>query len=361
MAEPDDPTELTERRPRTLRYHSTAGARPMPAGRVIVVGLIAFALAGLFNADSLYAQASRQPYGWKRTLTRGVVAPVRSVSHFTRLNRPRMMIQDAIGRDSKPTTDGRSIVTAVTTTTTAPATPGVPTTISTTTTTVVRRTPTKEDPLRLWVGGDSMAQEFGTSLVEKAGDRGTITATLDYRISTGLTRPDYFDWPAHLRDEVFPTKPEAIVIMFGANDAQPMEVDGTPYNVRTPEWQKEYRARVALTMDLLKEKDRLVIWVGQPRMRSADFDERMGILDEIYLSEAATRPWIRFLDSRPVLAPEGGGYAAYLNGNDGQPILARQSDGIHLSRFGADRLADAVLAALDKEHAGSQPTGTSGG
>ncbi|MEJ7585204.1 MAG: DUF459 domain-containing protein [Acidimicrobiales bacterium] len=345
--------------PRTLRYHARTGARPLAAARVIVVGLVAFSLAGLLNADSLYAQASRQPYGWKRTVARGAMGPVRRLSHATHLNRPRILIEDAIGRDDGPgrtggpTPDGRSRVTVTTRPPEAPPP------------TIAPRLPTQENPLRLWVGGDSMAQVFGESVVDKAGSRGTITPTLDYRISTGLTRPDYFDWPAHLRDDVLPTDPEVIIIMFGANDAQPMEVDGTPYKVRTPEWQQEYRARVALTMDLLAGDGRLVIWVGQPRMRDGDFDERMGILDEIYQGEAASRPWVRFLDSRVVLAPEGGGFAAYLPGEDGQPNLARQGDGIHLTRYGGDRLADATLAVIDLELAAGattpKPTSTSGG
>ncbi len=331
------PRPTPSRRPRTLQYHATAGDRPLAAGRVIVVGIIAFALGALLNADSLYALANRQPFGWKRTLARGVATPVRGLSHLTRLNEPRAAIQEAIGRDPEAGTRSVSKVTA----TTRPADAPLPA--------VRLRQPTADNPLKLWVGGDSMVQEVGTSVVEKATDRGTVTADLDYRISTGLTRPDYFDWPAHLRDEVLPARPEVVMIMFGANDAQPMEVDGKPYAVRTPEWQAEYRRRVALTMDLLGGDGRLVIWVGQPTMRKAEFSERMDILDEIYRREAARRPWVRFVDSRSVLAPDGGGYSAYLPGEDGQPQLARQSDGIHLSRFGADRLADAVLAALDKE------------
>ena len=85
--------------PRTLRYHSTAGARPMSAGRVIVIGTIALLLAALLNADSLYATANRQPFGWKRTVLINLIGPVRSVSEATRLNRPRERIETAIGRE----------------------------------------------------------------------------------------------------------------------------------------------------------------------------------------------------------------------------------------------------------------------
>ncbi len=310
----------------------------MAAGQIVLVGLVAFGLAGLFNAESLYATARRQPYGWKRTVALDLVGPVRSFSRSTRLSEPRAKIETAIGRD--PEAGTRSVSKVVTVATRAPDAP--PPTVK-----AIR--PTRTHRVRLWVGGDSMAQEFGTSMIEKAGRRGTLDATLDYHVSTGLTRPDYFDWPAYLRDRVLPTKPDALVLMFGANDAQAMEVDGKPYKVRTPEWQAEYRKRVGLTMDLLSGQGRLVMWVGTPHMRSAEFDERQTILNGIYRDEAAKRPWVHFVDSGPVLTPPGGGYAAYLPGGDGQPQLARASDGIHLSRFGADRLADAVFQAFDAE------------
>lgn len=331
--------------PRTLAYHETAGARTLPAGRIIMIGLIAFGLAALLNADSLYAQASRQPFGWQRTAMRTTVAPVRWISHTTRLNLPRARIESAIGR--QPIGEDQPGVTVTTLAASAPA-PAV----------VLRRA-TAAKPLDLWVGGDSMAQEIGTSVVEAAAERGNIKSDLDYRISTGLTRPDYFNWPLHLQDDVLPTDPEVVVAIFGANDAQPVEIDGKPFKVRTPQWQAEYRRRVGRTMDQLAGNGRLVIWVGMPNMRKAEFSERMQILDEIFSSEAAERPWVRFLDTRPILAPEGAGYGDYLDDQGGDSKLARQSDGIHLSRYGADLVASEVLKVLDDEvlkSAGPAPT-----
>ncbi len=335
---PPERPKPPESEPRTLRYHSSGTSRKLAAGQIVIVGLVAFGLAGLFNAESLYATARRQPYGLKRTVALDIVGPVRAFSRFTKLSAPRAKIETAIGRD--PEAGTRSVSRVVTVTTQPPDAPPP---------TIKPIKPTRNHRVRLWIGGDSMAQEFGTSMIEKAGDRGTLDASLDYHVSTGLTRPDYFDWPAYLRDKVLPTKPDVLVLMFGANDAQSMEVDGKPYKVRTPEWQAEYRKRVGLTMDLLSGSGRLVLWVGTPHMRSEEFDERQMILNGIYKEEAAKRPWVHFVDSGPVLAPPGGGYAAYLPGGDGEPKLARASDGIHLSRFGADRLADAVFQAFDAE------------
>jgi hypothetical protein len=108
-------------------------------------------------------------------------------------------------------------------------------------------------------------------------------------------------------------------------------------------------------MDLLHGDGRLTLWVGQPVMRDAGFSARMAALDDIYQSEAASRPWIKFIDTRSLFADAQGNYSAYLPGSDGEPTLMRQQDGIHLSRQGGDRLASYLLAELDRQidaHAG---------
>jgi hypothetical protein len=208
---------------------------------------------------------------------------------------------------------------------------------------VATRVPTAEEPLRMWLGGDSMTIELAQSVTEAATERPEIDLTTEPQVSSGLTRPDFFDWPTHLRDEVLPTGPEVVVVMFGANDSQGMDVEGTAYQPDTPEWQAEYRRRVGVLMDQLRGDGRLVVWVGQPHMRDAGFDARMAVLDDIYAEEAESRPWVHFLDSRPVLSPDGDGYQA----TDGDVAL-RQSDGIHLDRGGAAALADAVLDVVEE-------------
>lgn len=331
--------------PRSLQYHALAGSKPQPAGVVLAIGAVALLLAALFNADGLYELANRQPVGWKRDVARGAVAPFCAVGDVTRIKDIRSSIRDAADKDGQDCTQdvptGADAFVAPTTTapeaasgTTAPAIAG--------------RTPSAEDPLRMWLGGDSMTIELSQSVTEAVTGRPEVALETHPQVSSGLTRPDYFDWPSYLADEVLPTDPEVVVVMFGANDSQGMDVDGTPYQPDSPEWAEEYRRRVGVVMDQLRGDGRMVVWVGQPRMRDGGFDARMQALDEIYASEAESRPWVRFLDSRPVLSPDGGGYQAAADGVD-----LRQGDGIHLDRGGADLLAEAVLAAVDEQF----PTG----
>ncbi|MBK5223888.1 MAG: DUF459 domain-containing protein [Acidimicrobiia bacterium] len=330
-----------------------------PAGRVLLVGLLGLVLAALLNADSLVEQAERKPFGWPRDVSLAVWHPVQDVSHRLRLTAPRDAIDEATGRAGDDADDEFEFPPAPDDTATPPgtttpgtSTPGDETPATTTTTTPPEpelRTPTAEEPLRVWVGGDSMSQVFGQSLVTYVEDTGVMTSTLDYRISTGLTRPDYFNWPAHLDGEMARLDPEAVVIMFGANDAQGMEVDGQVFERLSEPWLAEYRRRVAGTMDLLRADGRIVYWVGQPIMREPGFSQRMATLNEVFQSEAATRPWVRYVDSYTLFANDAGAYEAFLPGLDGTVADMRQGDGIHLSRPGGNVLARKVLDVIEAD------------
>ncbi|QYG93107.1 DUF459 domain-containing protein [Iamia sp. SCSIO 61187] len=347
-APPPGATPRPRSEPRSLQYHALAGSQPQPAGRVLAIGAIALLLAAVLNADGLFELANRQPVGWKRDVARAAVAPVCAIGDLTRLKDVRSAIRDAADKDSQ---DCSEDVESGSDAFVAPSTTATTTTPSgTTAPAITTRVPTAADPLRMWLGGDSMTIELEQSAAEAVTSRPEIALTTHAQVSSGLTRPDFFDWPAYLTEEVLPGDPEVVVVMFGANDSQGMEVDGEAVQPDDERWQAEYRRRVGVVMDLLKGDGRLVVWVGQPRMRDEGFDARMGALDAIYEEEAASRPWVRFLDSRPVLSPDGGEYQATAG-----DVALRQGDGIHLDRGGADLLADAILEVVDEVKVGGAP------
>ena len=61
---------------------------------------------------------------------------------------------------------------------------------------------TVTDPLRLWVGGDSLAGSLGPSLGKLAGATGVVQPYFDSRVSSGLADPGFFDWPDHAATEM---------------------------------------------------------------------------------------------------------------------------------------------------------------
>ncbi len=367
----------------------------MPAGKALFAGLVALLLAMVLNADQLVRDAQLKEFGRGRDISLALWKPVASFADTLGLNEARSLADQALGREygnasagftvvasSEPSADPEAAITSssgpidefgpgpdsstVPTTSNSPQ-PELPepntttATMSTTTTTTTqaRRAPSLETPLRLWVGGDSMAQVFGQSLVRLAADFEVIESTLDFRISTGLTRPDFFNWPAYFADIIAEDNPEVMVVIFGANDAQGMELPTGVFQPFDDEWVAEYTSRVGFVMNLLTaESDRVVLWVGQPRMRSADFDAKMQTLNGIYQSESARFEQVIYLDTVPLFSAADGTYDAFLPALGGEIRNLRQQDGTHLSRAGGDLLADVVLDRVGEDIDLTNPTAT---
>ncbi len=210
------------------------------------------------------------------------------------------------------------------------------------------RRPTVDDPLRVLLVGDSTMDAVGTATLRQLSATGVTDARLDYRVSTGLSRPDYFDWPAHLRELRAAEQPEVIVVMLGANDAQPILVEGEVEQHGTERWSNAYRQRVAALLDELTTGPTWVIWIGQPVMRNDPYDSRLRGLNDIVASETARYPNAVYLDPRPLTSDVDGGFTAYLPDADGNQQLIRQTDGVHFTPDGGERVAPAVVAEIDR-------------
>lgn len=318
--------------------------RRLSAGPRRVLAVIAGALfiALLLNAPELEKEAKAKPFGTERDIWVGIWKPFAAVSRTFYLDRPRAWADDALDRD-----DGGAIFEL-------PPTAGTPGAQPTATPEVPKqliRTPTVEDPLRVWIGGDSMIKVLGESVLRQAFDTGVMAPVHEPQLQSGLTRPDFFDWPGEL-NRLSNREPgyDVFVVMFGANDSQGIKTpDGKIFQPGEEGWAAEYRRRAGGAMDVLKADNRLVAWVGQPIMESAKLSERMAELNAIYSEEAAKRPWVKFIDLWPLFATPEGKYDAYIADDDGELKLMRNPDGVHLVREGADKASRAILAVIKAE------------
>lgn len=210
------------------------------------------------------------------------------------------------------------------------------------------RTPTAEKPLRLWVGGDSLAAGPSWAVFEAARDTGVIQPLAEYQVGTGLVRSEYWDWHRHMDAVVRARDPQVVVFMVGANDNQSLAVGDTSYRPPAPEWVDEYRRRVGALMDLLAGDDRLVVWIGMPPMRTASYSESMGLVDEVFKSEAEKRPAVSYIDTWMLFSAPGapGQYAHAFPDETGAVNDMRLEDGIHMNVAGSQFVARRVMEAL---------------
>ncbi len=283
----------------------------------VVVAVVALLYAGIAGAESLFGGGSNRSITGASTL-----APL-------------------AGSEAGGTVTSSSSLSTVATL--------APTTLPATTVPDAGRTPTAADPARIYIAGDSDAGAFAPYLEKLVGDTGVVTTTLDYKVSSGLARPDFFDWPAHFAAQIPIVNPDIVIVTFGGNDGQP--IHGLNKQVDSPEWRAEYGKRVGAVMDLLGGNGRTLIWVGIPNDNEPVNTARLKIQDGVVRDQLAKHPKVIFIDSWSVFSGLDGGYAEYvMDPRDGVSKAVRsKTDGFHLNTTGAEILALHIAVAVQAD------------
>lgn len=239
--------------------------------------------------------------------------------------------------------------------------PVTPASTSTTTTELLpkpKTVPSATDPAELYVAGDSDAGTFGPYLQRLMKQTGMVTTTLDYKVSSGLSRPDFFDWPSYFAQQIPAVNPDIVVITFGGNDAQGLRNKDKTWAVQhTPgtggddaDWRAEYGKRVGAAMDYLGGDNRTLIWVGIPNDDNPDVTARLQVQNDVVRAEAAKRSGVVFIDTWARFSGLNGGFAeAVQDPRDGQFKDVRRDDGFHLNETGAEILALDIAEAIRTE------------
>ena len=130
------------------------------------------------------------------------------MSNFLSLNRPLDWVNEALDRtDTEP-----EILFPPTT---LPAAP-----VGTTTTTAPPPRSRRSAHCSCACSATRKGINLGVGLQNATAADPLITATYDGKVSTGLARPDYYNWPARVLEQLSQQDADVVVLHFGANDHQ---------------------------------------------------------------------------------------------------------------------------------------------
>jgi hypothetical protein len=212
-------------------------------------------------------------------------------------------------------------------------------------------------PLRILLIGDSTIQEgLGTELERLLESYKDLSVYRFGKYSTGLARPDYFNWREKITELKAEFEPDLIIAHWGDNDCQGLSTEAGEFicHFGTDEWDQIYSERSQAIIKLMQEGGAGAVVVGLPIMRSKNFSNKVERLNQV-VEKAVTSAGGVFIPTWEMTSDADGKYMSKVEFNGANRII-RASDGIHLSTHGSAYVADGIVAAL-KEHYYFEQTG----
>ena len=205
------------------------------------------------------------------------------------------------------------------------------------------RTPDDENPLKMYVGGDSISRDLG---------EGPGTSHPRRRGADRSRFP-----PGHR-----PVAPGLLRLVTASRRGAHRELSrrarrdcSGPTTSRTWSTRAEILDRfegpsgwictasaVDRIMTLLSQPDTQAVWIGQPPVRESRLSGGLAMLNAVYAEQSAERhPQVTFVDTWELFSGDGGGYVDEIDG-----VRLRREDGVHLTIAGGNHLAEAVWRVI---------------
>ncbi len=305
----------------------------MSAGQAIKLIFAIIIIGSILNSSALHTKASAMEPSLVRTASLAVLSPFDKVSRAIGLTSLRQIPRDnlSLGRDDEIDTFSFENIQKVKPPTKIKELPVL----------------SPENRLNVWIIGDSLAITPGESMVRSFPTSAFNIQGLQGQVSTGLARPDIFNWFTNINDFVVSAKPQLIIATFGANDDQYLFSSSGPIGpFGSQAWKDEYYLRVASTLDYLANQGIHTMWIEIPPVRDPARNARYQIINEVTRNATATRPdTTTYVETAAAFSNPDGSYSDALH-IDGVPTLLRAPDGIHFTRAGGDLISRLVLEKL---------------
>jgi lysophospholipase L1-like esterase len=202
--------------------------------------------------------------------------------------------------------------------------------------------PTTGTKLRLLATGDSLMIRVARH-INRQIHRKPVIVQQDIHFGAAISHNFVYDWrPGSRKAAASPHPPDIVVLFLGGTE-------GPAFGAVPccgPDWIEIYRKRARQIMKTyLREGAAQVYWLNLPAPEDPDRVPAFQAANQgLALAVKGFEPWVRVLDEAELLTP---GfvyrYSAVING---QTVILRQSDGLHLSRVGAIMSAQMVKQAM---------------
>jgi len=200
----------------------------------------------------------------------------------------------------------------------------------------------------LIIGSSSMLEGLGPRMQSDLEQIEDMTVYRHGKYSSGLTRPDFYNWNVAARQDIADYQPQAIIVQFGGNDGQTItDVDGNYVSYKAEGWDEAYAAKVETFMQAISSVDK-IYWIELPIGGNADFAEKFKRINGIQKSVLEEYSNVVYVKCWDVFAPHGY-FESILTDKNGVKGSVKHTDGVHLTKFGSAILSDLVITEVKKD------------
>lgn len=348
---------------------SRAGA--LSARQTITVLAIALLTGALLDSHALVRAGEGMSVGWTRDATLTVAKPLDRTATSIGLDRPREAFDAAlhrkdnsggtiVGSDVPPPlveSSGPSPSVAPSPTPSANQSGPHPTSSPTPTPApiasdgaVVLRQPTRAQPLRVLVAGDSLSTYVADQMQQLTDRTGLLAITNSFADGTGLSNPAFYNWQKEADLQARAHHPEVVVMVIGGNERRNLTTPAGDVVLQgTDAWVGEYARRVAAIMrTYLNDGAKVIYWSGPPTARDRKWNALYRNINIAVHRAALSVSGARYVDLYNGTAVNGR-YADRVPFEGHVVTPSRQDDGIHWTYEGSALPASLELAALAQD------------
>ncbi|MBN8231246.1 DUF459 domain-containing protein [Corallococcus macrosporus] len=211
----------------------------------------------------------------------------------------------------------------------------------------------------LLLGDSLIATGFGEYLQNQLAAHPKVRCERRAKSSTGLARPDFFDWLEVGQQEVQQHQPDVVVVILGGNDGQALHTRQGRATVAwgKPDWQGEYRQRLTDFVTAISAPGRKIVWLELPATGLHRFEQKLTLIRDLQREVISGREDAVHLETRPFFT-DARGKALKQARVEGfrKPMRLRMTDGVHFTvaggRYFANKVYPEVLGALGLEAPG---------
>ncbi len=166
--------------------------------------------------------------------------------------------------------------------------------------------------------------------------------------STGLTRPEKFNWPDEAKRIGDSFKPGLFVMSLGLNDRQSVVVGGKVTLDNSPDYPARYKERVTALLKSVAASRASLLWIGLPAMRDAAPDRDAREKNKMFAEAIAEfgDPTLQYVPPWRLNPTGDDKFASFGPDQNGKIIQIRASDGEHFTPAGEMLVAAYLLPKM---------------